>query len=142
MEATEEKAPVQSTDALLAVFKELRAMHQNQQGHKRASTFYKLVSELRSLESDVLKQAVTQMVEEDQFLTWQGLIQCGTPECSSAMLQILRGFSSETIEIDAAIYALAMVHRPSDLLVRDILEMARNKQSKPIMFALSNVVRK
>ncbi|KAL6485915.1 hypothetical protein MHYP_G00053070 [Metynnis hypsauchen] len=142
MEATEEKAPVQSTDALLTVFKELRAMHQNQQGHQRASTFYKLVSELRRLESDVLKQAVTQMVEEDQFLTWQGLIQCGTPECSSTMLKILRGFSSEIIEIDAAIYALAMVYRPSDLLVRDILEMARNKQSKPIMFALSNVVRK
>ncbi|KAL7887812.1 hypothetical protein AOLI_G00027860 [Acnodon oligacanthus] len=142
MEATEEKAPVQSTDALLTVFKELRAMHQNQQGHQRASTFYKLVSELRRLESDVLRQGVTQMVEEDRFLTWQGLIQCGTPECSSTMLQILKGFSSETIEIDAAIYALAMVHRPSDLLVRDILEMARNKQSKPIMFALSNVVRK
>ncbi|KAL7872224.1 hypothetical protein SRHO_G00072070 [Serrasalmus rhombeus] len=142
MEATEEKAPVQSTDALLTVFKELRTMHQNQQGHQRASIFYKLVSELRCLESDVLKQAITQMVEEDQFLTWQSLIQCGTPECSSTMLQILRGFSSETIEIDASIYALAMVHRPSDLLVRDILEMAKNKQSKPIMFALSNVVRK
>uniref|UniRef100_A0A3B4DG37 Vitellogenin domain-containing protein n=1 Tax=Pygocentrus nattereri TaxID=42514 RepID=A0A3B4DG37_PYGNA len=141
MEATEEKAPVQSTDALLTVFKELRTIHQNQQGHQRASIFYKLVSELRRLESAVLKQAITQMVEEDQFLTWQSLIQCGTPECSSTMLQILRGFSSETIEIDASIYALAMVHRPSDRLVRDILEMAKNKQSKPIMFALSNVVR-
>uniref|UniRef100_A0A671PVZ1 Vitellogenin domain-containing protein n=1 Tax=Sinocyclocheilus anshuiensis TaxID=1608454 RepID=A0A671PVZ1_9TELE len=82
------------------------------------------------------------MVKEDNFLTWQALIQCGTPECGSAMFSILKTFDADAIEVDAAVYALGMMLRPTGLLVKDILEIAQTKKSKPIMYALSNVVRR
>lgn len=108
----------------------------------RASTFQSLVSELRGLEHEVLQQNIIQMVEDDKFLTWQALIQCGTPECGSAIFSILKNFDADAIEVDAAVYALGMMLRPTGLLVKDILEIAQTKKSKPIMYALSNVVRR
>lgn len=108
----------------------------------RANKFQSLVSELRGLEHEVLQQTITQMVEEDKLLTWQALTQCGTPECGSAMFSILKTFDTDAIEVDAAVYALGMMHSPTGLLVKDILEIAQTKQSKPIMYALSNAVRR
>ncbi|XP_051511043.1 apolipoprotein B-100-like [Myxocyprinus asiaticus] len=142
LEVVEDKAPVQTSETLLSTFRELKSMHERPHGNQRASTFQRLVSELRGLEIEVLKQATTQMVEEDQLLTWQSLTQCGTSECASSMFHILKTFDSDTIEVDAAVYALGMMHSPTGLLVKDILEIAQTKQSKAIMYALSNVVRR
>lgn len=142
LEAMEDKAPAQTSEALLFIFRELKSMNEKPDRQLRASTFQSLVSELRGLEHEVLQQNIIQMVEDDKFLTWQALIQCGTPECGSAIFSILKTFDTDAIEVDAAVYALGMMLRPTGLLVKDILEIAQTKKSKPIMYALSNVVRR
>lgn len=126
----------------MSIFRDLKSMHEQPHDIQRASTFQRLVSELRGMEVEVLKEATAQMVEEDKFLTWQALAQCGTPECGSSMLSLLKTMDSDAIEVDAAVYALGMMHSPTGLLVKDILEIAQIKKSKPIMYALSNVVRR
>ncbi|KAM4600709.1 apolipoprotein B-100-like [Polymixia lowei] len=141
MEAAEDKTPIQTKDAVMATMTELNTLAQIQ-GHQRASTFQRLVSEIRGLKLEILSPAALEMMDMSSSLTFQALAQCGTPECSSAMLKILRTFDTSAIEVDAAIYALGMLPNPSRLLVKDMLAMAQYKQSKPIMFALSNVVRK
>ncbi|XP_043075498.1 apolipoprotein B-100-like [Puntigrus tetrazona] len=142
LEAMEDKAQAQTSEALLFIFRELKSMKEKPNRQLRARTFQNLVSELRGLEHEVLQQNIIQMVEEDNFLTWQALIQCGTPECGSAMFSIMKTFDADAIEVDAAVYALGMMLRPSGLLVKDILEFAQMRKSKPIMYALSNVVRR
>ncbi|XP_071777034.1 apolipoprotein B-100-like [Centroberyx gerrardi] len=142
MEAADDKSPIQTKDAAIATMSELSTLAQTTQGQERASLFQKLVSELRGLKADILGPAALEMMDMSNALTWQALAQCGTPECSSAMLSILRTFDTAALEVDAAIYALALLPNPSRLLVKDMLAMAQYKQSKPIMYALSNVVRK
>lgn len=139
MDAVEDKSPVQTKDAPVATLQELNTLSE---GEQRASLFHRLVSELRGLKADVLETAVVEMDSVSQALTWQALAQCGTPECTSAMLKILRSFDEGALEVDAAVYALGLLPNPSRLMVKDMLAMAQYKQSKPIMYALSNTVRK
>ena len=140
METVEEKNPVQNKDSIIATMGELTSLSQTNQGHQRASTFQKLVMQLRGLKAEVMSDAVVHMMDVSGAPTWQALAQCGTPECSSTMLQVLRTFDVDALEVDAAVYALGLLPNPSRLLVKDMLAMAQYKQSKPIMYALSNVV--
>ncbi|KAL0965050.1 hypothetical protein UPYG_G00276120 [Umbra pygmaea] len=142
MEAAEDKAAIQNTDSLLATIRELSTLSKTNKGNQRASIFQRLVTELRGLNLVTMSPAVPEMVSVSNTLTWQALAQCGTPECSSAMLQQLRTFDNDAMEVDAAVYALGLLPNPSRLLVKEMLRMAQYKQSKPIMFALGNVVRK
>ncbi|CAB1445170.1 unnamed protein product [Pleuronectes platessa] len=57
-------------------------------------------------------------------------------------MQILRTFDSSAVEVDAAVFALGLVSNPSALLINDMLEMAKHKTSKPILYALSNIVKR
>lgn len=144
MDVADNKSPVQTKDAVIAIMQELNALTQRPfEAKDQATLFQKLVSELRGLKVDVLGSAAVEMTEISQSLAWQALIQCGTPECTSAMLKVLRTFDEAAVlEVDATVYALGLLPNPSRLMVNDILAMAQNKQSKPIMYALSNVVRK
>ncbi|TNN45216.1 Apolipoprotein B-100 [Liparis tanakae] len=142
MDGDDHKSPVQTKDAAIATMQQLNTLSQTTEGEDRARLFHTLVSELRGLNVDVLGSATEEMVDMSQFLTWQALTQCGTPECTSAMLKILRTFMNDSLEVDATVYALGMLSNPSRLMVKDMLAMAQYKQSKPIMYALSNAVRK
>lgn len=142
MEAADAKTPVQTKEAAIETLKQLNALSQTTKGEERASLFHRLVTELRGLKLNVLGDAVADMMDLAEPLSWQALLQCGTPECTSTMMKELRKFSSSALEVDAAVYALGMLPNPSPLMVRDMLAMAQYKQSKPIMYALSNVVRK
>ena len=142
MEATEDKAIIQTKEAVLASLRELSTLAQETEGQRRASIFHKLVTELRGLNYEVLTTSTPEMMELSSSLTWQALAQCGTPECTSAILSILRTFEPEAIEVDAVVYSMGLLPSPSAILLKDMLLMAQYKQSKPIMFALSNVVRK
>ncbi|XP_054618361.1 apolipoprotein B-100-like [Dunckerocampus dactyliophorus] len=142
MDHVDNKSPVQSKDAAIATMQQLDTLSQTSQGEQRASLFHKLVSELRGLKADVLGSAVLEMMDVSNSLTMQALIQCGTPECISAMLKVLRTVDKSALAVDAAVYALALLPNPSRLMVNDMLAMAQYKQSKPIMYALSNTVRK
>ncbi|XP_040920076.1 apolipoprotein B-100-like [Toxotes jaculatrix] len=142
MDVVDDKLPVQTKDAAIATMQQLNTLSQTTHGEDRASLFRKLVSELRGLKADILGSAAVEMADISNALTWQALVQCGTPECTSAMLKVLRLFDQAALEVDATVYALGLLPNPSRLMVKDMLAMAQYKQSKPIMYALSNVVRK
>ena len=142
MEAAEDRSAVQDKDAGLAVLRELATLSQSNNGENRAHLFQKLVSMVRGMKQETLSPAVPEAFEISGPLTYQVLAQCGTPECSSALMQILRTFDTSAVEVDAAVFTMGLLPNPSALLVNDMLAMAQYKQSKPIMYALSNTVKR
>ncbi|XP_019727149.1 apolipoprotein B-100-like [Hippocampus comes] len=142
MDHVDDKSPKQSKDAAMTAMQQLKTLSQTSNGEQRASLFHKLVSELRGLKADILGSAALEMMDISGSLTMQALVQCGTPECTSAMLRVLGTFDKSALEVDMAVHALALMPNPSRLMVKDILAMAQNRKSKPIMYALSHVVRR
>ncbi|XP_038134630.1 apolipoprotein B-100-like [Cyprinodon tularosa] len=142
MDVVDDKSPLQTKDAVIATMQKLNTLSKTNEGEERAGLFRKLVSEMRSLNCDILTSNVNEMMSISRDLTWQALVQCGTPECTSSMLKILRNFDHASYDVDAFVYALGMMSNPSRLMVQDLLEMAKYKQSKPIMYALSNAARR
>lgn len=142
MDAVDDKSPMQTKDAAIATLKQLNTLSQTTRSEERASLFHKLVSELRGLKLEVLGSAVAEMMDLSRPLSWQALVQCGTKECTSTIMKELRKFDKSALEVDATVYALGLLPNPSRLMVKDMLAMAQYKQSKPIMYALSNVARK
>lgn len=141
-EDPEDKAPVQTKDTVLSTLRDLVALAGTDQGQKRTSLFHKLVSSLRVLRNETLSQAVTEMLDTSGWLTWQALFQCGTPECTSAILQAIRTIDGVSVEVDALVYGLSLQANPDAARVRDMLSMAQYKQSRAIMYALANTVKK
>lgn len=134
--------PIANKEDMLAVLRELTGLSSTKNGHKRAHLAHKLVSVVRKMNVEALTAGLPEALEISRPLMYQVLFQCGTPECSSAIMQVLRTFDSSSVEIDAAVYALGMVPNPSRALVKEMLEMAKFKASKPIYYALSNAVRR
>uniref|UniRef100_A0A671W886 Vitellogenin domain-containing protein n=1 Tax=Sparus aurata TaxID=8175 RepID=A0A671W886_SPAAU len=141
MEAVEDKSVVQDKDAGLNLLRELANLPETE-GERRAHLFHKLVTMVRGMKVETLSPAIPEALAVSPVLTYQVLAQCGTPECSSAIMQILRTFDSSALEVDAGVFAMGLVSNPSALLINDMLEMAKYKPSKAIMFALSNVVKR
>ncbi|KAM8725601.1 apolipoprotein B-100-like [Acanthopagrus schlegelii] len=141
MEAVEDKSVVQDKDAGLNLLRELATLPETE-GERRAHLFHKLVTMVRGMKVETLSPAIPEALAVSRVLTYQVLAQCGTPECSSAIMQILRTFDSSALEVDAGVFAMGLVSNPSALLINDMLEMAKYKPSKAIMFALSNVVKR
>lgn len=141
-EDPDDKSPVQTQDNVLSTLRELVALAGTDQGQKRAGLFHKLVSGLRVLRNESLSRAVPEMRAISGWLTWQALFQCGTSECTSAILQIIRTIDGVSLETDALVYMLSLRADPDAAHVRDVLSMAQYKQSKAIMYALANTVKK
>ncbi|XP_051792710.1 apolipoprotein Bb, tandem duplicate 1 [Acanthochromis polyacanthus] len=141
MDAVEDKSVVQDKDAALTLLRELATLPETN-GDRRAHLFQKLVSMVRAMKTETLTPAIPEALEVSRVLTYQVLAQCGTPECSSAIMHILRTFDTASLEVDAAVFAMGIMSNPSALLIHDLLEMAKYKSSKPIMYALSNVVKR
>ncbi|KAM9354955.1 apolipoprotein Bb, tandem duplicate 1 [Pholidichthys leucotaenia] len=141
MEAVEDKSYVQDKEAGLKFLRELATLPENE-GERRVHLFNKLVSVIRGMKLETLRVAIPEALEVSPVLTYQVLAQCGTPQCSSAIMQILRTFKRDSLEVDATVFALGLVSNPSALLINDILQMAKHKPSKPIMYALSNAVKR
>ncbi|XP_051792719.1 apolipoprotein B-100-like [Acanthochromis polyacanthus] len=141
MDAVEDKSVVQDKDAALNLLRELATLSEID-GDRRALLFQKLVSMVRGMKTKTLTPAIPEALEVSRVLTYQVLAQCGTPECSSAIMHILRTFDTTSLEVDAAVFAMGIMSNPSALLIHDLLEMAKYKSSKPIMYSLSNVVKR
>ncbi|PWA27745.1 hypothetical protein CCH79_00000447 [Gambusia affinis] len=141
MEIVEDKSSIQDKDAAVNLMRQLINLPETE-GERRAHLFHTLISTVRGMKIETLKAALPEAVVLSRFLTYQVLAQCGTPECSSAIMHILRTFDTSDIEVDAAVFALGLMSNPSALLINDLLEMAKYKPSKPIMYALSNVVKR
>merc|ERR1712142_393165 len=141
METPLDRNVIQDKDAGLALLRELANLPETE-GEKRAHLFQILVDVVREWKIETLSSAVPEALEVSRSLSYQVLSQCGTPECSSAIMQILRTYDSSAVEVDATVFGLGLVSNPSALLINDMLEMAQYKPSKPIMYALSNVVKR
>ncbi|RVE55741.1 hypothetical protein OJAV_G00229140 [Oryzias javanicus] len=141
MEAVTDKSAIQDKEAALTLMRELVTLPDDE-GEKRAHLFQKLVSVVRGMKTETLSPAIPEALDVSRFLTYQVLAQCGTPECSSAIMQILRTFDTTSLEVDATVFALGFMANPSALLINDMLQMAKFKSSKPIMYALSNIVKR
>ncbi|KAF6724379.1 Apolipoprotein B-100, partial [Oryzias melastigma] len=141
-EDLQHKSPVQTTDAVLSTMRELVALAGTENGQKRAGLFQKLVSSMRVLRNETLSQAASDMVKISTWLTLQALFQCGTLECTSAIMQIIWTIDGVSLEVDALVYGLSLQPNPDGARVRDMLSMAQYKQSKAIMYALANTVKK
>ncbi|XP_039527523.1 apolipoprotein B-100-like isoform X2 [Pimephales promelas] len=131
-------SPIQDKEAALVVLREIAGLSKTNDGRKRARLAHKLVAVIRKMEAETLTAVVPEALEISQSVTYQALLQCGTPECCSAVMQIFRISG----EIDAAVYAMGMIPRSSRVLVKEMLAMAKFKPSKPIYYALSNAVRR
>lgn len=112
------------------------------QGHRRSGLFHELVSSLRVLNNSTMSLTVAEMMKASTWLTWQALLQCGTPECSSVMLQTIQTLDGLSLEIDVLVYGLSLQANPDATRVRHMLSLAQSKQSKAIMYALANTVQK
>ncbi|XP_073709018.1 apolipoprotein Bb, tandem duplicate 1 [Garra rufa] len=134
--------PIKDKEVMLSVLKELAGLSETNNGYNRAHLAQKLIGTIRKMNAESLSAALPEALEVSRFLVYQALFQCGTPECTSAILQVLRTFDRSSIEIDAAVYAMGMVPKPSRDLVEEMLKMAKYKNSKPIYYALSNAVRR
>lgn len=141
MEEVEGKSTVQDKDAALSLLRELVGLDETN-GEKRAHLFRSLITVVRGLRVETLRSAIPEAIAMSRVLTYQVLAQCGTPECSSAIMQVLRTFDGSSMEVDTSIFAMGFLSNPSALLINDMLEMAKYKRSKPIMYALSNVVKR
>lgn len=135
-------SPIQDKEAALVVLREIAGLSKTSDGRTKAHLAHKLVAVIRKMEAETLTAVVPEALEISQSLTYQALLQCGTPECSSAVMQIFRTFDKFSGEIDAAVYAMGMIPRSSRILVKEMLAMAKFKPSKPIYYALSNAVRR
>ncbi|KAL6095861.1 uncharacterized protein ACO6RY_09696 [Pungitius sinensis] len=141
MDTVEDKSVVQDKDAGLNLLRELATLPETE-GERRAHLFHKLVTMVRGMKAETLSTSIPEALAVSRVLTYQVLAQCGTPECSSTIMQILRTFGSSSAEVDAGVFAMGLVSNPSALLINDMLEMVKYKRSKPIMYALSNIVKR
>lgn len=122
--------------------KNLTDLPHSGRNQERARLFHKLISQIRGMKNETLSLAVEEMIKISRWLTWQTLLQCGTNECTSAILQVLRGIDEPAWEVDAVTYALSLLPQASPQRLREMLSMAQHRQSKPIMYALANTVKK
>lgn len=142
MDELEDKSPIQNKDSVIMTLQRLSSLSQTPDGQERAGLFNNLLSELRGLKTEALTSAAVEMMEISGSLTVQALVQCGTPECTGAFLKVLKTFDNGPVAVDATVYALGMLQGPSDSMVMDMLDMARHRKSRPVMYALGNTVRK
>ncbi|XP_065112516.1 apolipoprotein B-100 isoform X1 [Paramisgurnus dabryanus] len=135
-------SPVQDKDAVVAVVSELAQLSKSSDGHKRAHLAHKLIAVIRRMNAETLTAAVPEALKISQSLTYQALLQCGSPECNRAIMQVFKSWDRSSFEVDAALYGMGLMPRPSRVLVGEMLEMAKLKPSKPIYYAVSNAVRR
>lgn len=141
-EEVEDDAHAQTKDTVLRTLQKLVALAGTVQNQERTSLFHELVSSLRVVKNNTLGLIVSQMMQASTWLTWQALLQCGTPGCTSVMLQTIKTLDGVSLEVDALVYGLGLQANPDAARLRDMLSMAQYKQSKAIMYALANTVKK
>lgn len=133
---------IQTKEDIVTLMTTLNDLPRSGRNQERARLFHKLVAQIRGMKNETLSLALEEMTGISKWLTWQTLLQCGTSECTSAILQILRGSNEPAWEVDSITYALSLFSQASPQRLRDMLSMAQHQQSKPIMYALANTVKK
>ncbi|RLW12230.1 hypothetical protein DV515_00000662 [Chloebia gouldiae] len=141
LESTDANLPRQG-DAVLKTLQEMQKLTASQENQQRARLFYRFVSGLRSLHNSTLGSLVPKMMETSSSITVQALAQCGTPECYSAILQILRTGNVNPLMADLVTYTLGLLPSPTPQRIREILNMAQYQPSRASFYGLSHSVTK
>uniref|UniRef100_A0A8C0UQY9 Apolipoprotein B n=1 Tax=Cyanistes caeruleus TaxID=156563 RepID=A0A8C0UQY9_CYACU len=141
LESTDPKLSRQG-DAVLKTLQEMQKITASQENQQRARLFYRFVSGLRSLHNSTLGSLVPKMMETSSSITVQALAQCGTPECFSAILQILRTGNVNPLVADLVTYTLGLLPSPTPQRIREILNMAQYQPSRASFYGLSHSVTK
>ncbi|GCC30238.1 apolipoprotein B-100 [Chiloscyllium punctatum] len=142
LEHTESR--VKNADSATLALQNLVSLSESGQDEERASLFQTFVVELRKLEKDALEAALPTFykIEVPRPVTTQALLQCGTPECFSAILKLLQNEPVPPLVADAVTYAIALMASPSESRISDVLDQAKVRQTRGTFYALSHVVRK
>uniref|UniRef100_A0A803V4U0 Apolipoprotein B n=1 Tax=Ficedula albicollis TaxID=59894 RepID=A0A803V4U0_FICAL len=127
-------------DAVLKTLQEMQKLAASQENQQRARVFYRFVSGLRSLHNSTLGSLVPKMMETSSSITVQALAQCGTPECYSAILQILRTGNVNPLVADLVTYTLGLLPSPTPQRIREILNMAQYQPSRASFYGLSHSI--
>ncbi|XP_062864093.1 apolipoprotein B-100 [Trichomycterus rosablanca] len=141
-EEVEDKSFSQTKEDVITTMKTLNDLTRLGRNEERARLFHKLVFQIRAMKNETLYLAVKEMMQISKGLTWQALLQCGTSECTSAVLQVIRDLDEPAWEVDAIVYTVGLMPQPTPQQLRDMLSMAQHRPSKPIMYALANIVKK
>ncbi|KAF4801137.1 Apolipoprotein B-100 [Turdus rufiventris] len=141
LESTDAKL-LRQGDAVLKTLQEMQKLTASQENQQRARIFYRFVSGLRSLHNSTLGPLVPKMMETSSSITVQALAQCGTPECYSAILQILRTGNVNPLVADLVTYTLGLLPSPTPQRIREILNMAQYQPSRASFYGLSHSVTK
>uniref|UniRef100_UPI00398E5416 apolipoprotein B-100 n=1 Tax=Pristiophorus japonicus TaxID=55135 RepID=UPI00398E5416 len=133
-----------NADSALSALRNLVKLSEDGQNQQRANLFQKFVVELRRMEKDTLETALPKLVKMEipRSVTFQALLQCGTPECFGAILKILQSEPVPPLVADAVTYAIGLMASPSANRVQDILNLAKFRQTRGTFYALSHTVRK
>ncbi|XP_062892635.1 apolipoprotein B-100 [Mobula hypostoma] len=142
MEHVEDR--VQSADSVLLVLQKLARISEDDQRQQRANLFQTLVAELRKVDGKTLETALPDLLqmEKPRTLTFQALLQCGTPECFGAIIQMLQSKNVPELLADAVTYSVGLMASPSEDRIRSILNMAKVRQTRGMFYALSHTVRR
>ncbi|XP_072913085.1 apolipoprotein B-100 isoform X2 [Hemitrygon akajei] len=135
---------VQSADSVLLALQKLSTISEDGQRQQRANLFQMLVAELRKLDGKTLETALPDLLkmEKPRTLTFQALLQCGTPECFGAIIQMLQSKNVPELLADAVTYSVGLMASPSEDRIRAILNMAKVRQTRGMFYALSHTVRR
>ncbi|XP_069092107.1 apolipoprotein B-100 [Pleurodeles waltl] len=138
LENVEAKSPSQRGEEVVRMLEELQKLDSSQQ--QRANLFHKLVTGLRGLHNSTLSASLPMLMRVSGPIAIQALSQCGTPECYSALFQILRTENVSPVLADAVTYGLGLLPSACPKRVRELLNMAQYKQTRASFYALSYAV--
>lgn len=137
-ENVESKSPSQRGEEVVRMLEELQQLDGSQQ--QRANLFHKLVTGLRGLHNSTLSASLPMLMRASGPVAIQALVQCGTPECYSALFQTLRTEHVSPLLADAVTYGLGFLPSACPKRVRELLNMAQYQQSRASFYALSYAV--
>ncbi|KAM3931862.1 apolipoprotein B-100 [Leptodactylus fuscus] len=135
-----EESPSSNGEAVMENLRELQKASSTDQNQQRANRFHKLVTSLRTLNNETLGPLVPSLMELSSPIALQALVQCGTPECFGAILQVMRTGDVSPVLTDTVTYALGLLPSPCTKRIRELLNMAQAKQSRASFYALSHAV--
>ncbi|XP_007516840.2 apolipoprotein B-100 [Erinaceus europaeus] len=136
-ESTKSTSPPKQAEAALSTLQELQKLSEES---RRAGLFSRLVTELRSLDSEAITSLLPRLMEESSPITLQALIQCGQPHCYTYILRWLQREKANPLLIDIVTYLMALIPGSSSERLQEIFNTAKEQRSRATLYALSHAV--
>ncbi|XP_055491369.1 apolipoprotein B-100 [Leucoraja erinacea] len=134
----------QNADSALLALRNLAGISEDGQREQRADLFQIFVAELRRLDGATLETALPKLLqmEKPRSVIFQALLQCGTSGCFGTILKILQSKSVPEFLADAITYSVGLMASPSEDGIQHILNMAKVRPTRAMLYALSHTVRR